>query len=228
MALSSSNPNHQQQSEDLKRALLDCVEQQKANILQYAECFYAKTSRCEQDYLQLCQQIVTELDKLFAMQDWDQSLFIRNSIKPLVALHAQAKQVLVEFNLQQAQTELQPTLAEGMQVVYVSLFQTQGHNLARWELILRAITKYVLGRPVYARLEDLQKMLRHKITKVNEAYAVVAVKQNLINSSNTLKDQYGSALLCLSDQAILTENIIEFVHEEKSYRYRNGMLRKNV
>ena len=228
MTFSLSNSARDLKSEALKQQLLDAVKQENFNFPEIAEKFYGEFQQTDADYIAILQNLIDLADRVLGKGDWEDSLFLRNTVKPLQALREQAQQTVdfIQYGNQQASND-QLALSDEATAIYISLFQSQGDDLQRWEMQLRSLPRYILGRPVYASEEFAQKLVRLKAIKTPEAYAKVAVEKSMLQDDGiSLKrtDRHGSELINLIPGAVKTQNILEFVHQGKRYYWRDGKL----
>ncbi len=229
MSFSAGSSNTAKAKEDvLKAHLLESLEREQKYFNELAEAFFAIKNRTEQHDLQYAQKIIETVDRLLEAGDWDSTLFLRGMIRPFKEMREDTLALIEELAGQSNRHEtLQTTLVEGTQVVFISLFSAQGHDLKQWELLLRSIDRYVLGRPIYQEEADVEKLVRLKTSKTSEAYIrVVVQKKNIQSDLFGVKrtDRHGSPLLLLAAHAVQPENIREFVHEGKHYDFRDGKL----
>ena len=232
MALNfTTDARAQFKNDDLKRRLLECVNNEKSNFLNLAEDFYGQQQRSEESYLQFCKAVIATIDNVLTAGDWEDSLFLRNTVKPLKKIREEALELLQQISGDTSNVKNSeiPTLSEDTVALYISIFQNNGHNLPQWELQLQSITSHLLGRPVYQNEEDMQKAIRLKLAQTSEAYIVVAVKRSAIQSElyqPQRLDRNGNPLVTLTDSAVSPENILEFVHQGKRYHFLKGRLFK--
>jgi intracellular multiplication protein IcmQ len=219
-------------SDLLKQQLIDCVQEEKADFMEIANAFYQQGYRTRKDYIVLTKAIVEAVDHVLVTQDWNESLFLRNALKPLKAIRQQASDLLKEATETAAQ---QPVTLRDLEkdeiLVYISIFQSQGHSLRKWELQLSSLRSHLLGRPVYEKEVDVVKVIRQKLIQTSEAYIVVAVKQaDIQDFAHQAKrvDRYDNALMTLQASAVQVENIFEFVHQDKRYFFSQGKLIEQV
>lgn len=187
----------------------------------------------DQELRKIAQKMVTLFEELFAACDWNSSLFIRNAVKPLHELHKEAEQILHQLSADasaakaQNQEILYPTARPGYIKVFISLYQSEGANLQKWQSVLKNMVGQVVNRPVYREEAHVLELLRSKSDAMRQAYAVVYVPEVTLISSYQGKasvDQFGHELLTLKDNAVKLENIIEFVHLGKRYPFVGGKL----
>ncbi len=215
--------------EELKRDLVrDMQEQQKISMQKLNE-FFVKEVHEESDYRQLARLVVDTVDSVLENKECDDSLFLRNTVKPLKEMRERALKLLVELEAQEASAEalLRPKLGPDMVPIYILVFQSQGYDLEKWAQLLRSIGSYVLGRPVYESETDVQKVIHIKMSQEQEGYVKVGVAQMALKASAELperEDRYGNRLLSLPAGSVSSENILEFVHGKKSYHFIKGEL----
>lgn len=211
--------------EALKRRLMECVDAQKNHFFETAERFYQKNRRSETDYRQLCESIIQAADQVLSADNWDDSLFLRSTLKPLKKIREQALEL--QKILGQSDNAMVPgkiDVNESSVQLYVSLYQANGHDLNQWAAQLASLSSYMVGRPIYQNESEAIQNIRSKISQLSESYVVVIVpKQKMIqdHQAKTRKDRLGNALISLLPDAMTQHKIIEFVHNEKHYHF-NG------
>jgi intracellular multiplication protein IcmQ len=159
------------------------------------------------------------IDRILQTGDWESSLFLRNTIRPVNNLRDKVVHLqTILLNEHAKQTIVAPEILAGRVPVYISLFQTEGLNLSRWAMQVRALANYVQGRPIYRVEEAVMQMIRSKLDGTNDAYVVVAIpKETIMIESTARLDRNGCELLNLSDHAVRDSQFIEFVHQQKRY-----------
>jgi intracellular multiplication protein IcmQ len=227
-AFSTTDVQHFKNDEQ-KYQLMNCLSEEKERFKKLAESYYTPVGSNDENYYQMCEEIIKTVDRVVASCDCENSLFLRSTVKPLRQLRQQAiltleaaGRVVKDFQLPKIEVNAET------QLVYISLFQSKGLELSQWELQLRSITSHVIGRPAYAEEEQVKKVLRQKLQQHNEAYIVVAIPKIKINMHAHLperRDHFGNVLLHLAANAVQVENIIEFVHQGVRYHfYKNKLI----
>jgi intracellular multiplication protein IcmQ len=214
-------------NEELKRHLVECVNEKKRNFVQLAEKFYHLNRRADTDYRQLCQSIIATIDQVLTTDDWETSLFLRNTLKPLRKLRDQAQELLIVMGDDVKTSYVAAPLAPNATKLYISLYQANGHDLKQWAAQLASLSSYMIGRPIYANEADVIQIIRTKLSQLSEAYVVVAVDRDKIitdSQSRARKDRLGHVLISLLPDAIASDKIVEFVHQGKHYAYRDQQL----
>lgn len=179
----------------------------------------------EKNLIELNQQVIEILTDLLQTGNWDASLFFRTAHKKLQDLLDEANTLAQEIQA----TALLETSDEklGHLKVYVSIYQSDPHNLVKWQNTLRSIKEYSITRPVYRDESHIQEMIRAKQASPNEAYVTIYIKEgDLIPpyAGKKIQDKFGHELLTVRDGSLLPENIVEFVHLGKKYAFKEGKL----
>lgn len=215
-------------NEALKQQLFDSVCHGKSQVSEIARTFYGKEQQTKEDYLAFSDAIVAEVDRVLEAGDWNDSLFLRNTVKPLEDIREEALNLQEQVRLSSGEQKLTLRDLEDDEVlVYISVFQSEGHNIKRWELQLNSLRRHLLGRPVYENEEDVRKVIRQKLIQISEAYVAVAIKRSDIqNFAHQVKrvDRRGNTLLTLKESAVQPENIFKFVHQEEQYYFSDSKL----
>ena len=111
--------------------------------------------------------------------------------------------------------------------VYVELYQSDGDNMDRWAMILKAIAVQAISRPIYQNEADVCSMIRAKQQPNKEGYAVVTVPDaDIMNPAISCKDSAGRPLVQIKSGTLKSENIIRFVHITGQYVWQNDRLIK--
>ncbi len=212
--------------EDNKRKLLESFESENQQLKVLLDQFYTQPNRTEQNYAEINEAILKAIDKLLGAGDWEGSLFLRNAAKPL----KQARDEIVK--LQQKMGAVtdniryeQPEITDDMQVVFVSIYQSGGYDLAQWEKQLASLANYTQGRPVYVSEDEVNRAIRAKLVPNAEAYIKVAIKKSrILTGLKPAYDRLHQPLLTLAEGAVIPRNILEFVHVGKHYLFVGGRL----
>lgn len=212
----------------VRRQLLADIEQENALFVEKLQEFSKDQTRAKEDYINLAKSVIASVDNILGRADYEESLFLRNAIRPLKRIREQAAELLVECDKQQqSEGYAVPMLQKDMVPVYIHLFQSQGHDLDSWAQLLRSLGRYVLGRPIYKQEEDVKSAIRAKMSNEQEGYVIVAVPAPLLEASNNAsprRDRFGNPLVTLPAGVIDTQHILEFVHGKKRYHFVKGGL----
>lgn len=190
--------------------------------LQHAmDQFHLAPKRNEAVCGEALRNVVKTIEQVMISGDWNTSLYLKSAVKPLQNLKEQAQQML-----QTLEKSNKAVVSHGPQEqevrVYISLYQSDGYEIEKWQGLLRSLPSCIQGRPVYHSEAHVQKALRLKPDAVNEAYAVVVVKKAaLMNGANFRRrlDPSGNDLLQLTPGAVQVDRIERFVHGHEQYRW---------
>lgn len=217
-------------SQDLKKKLLECLDRESRQFSEIARSYFNKEQLSVEDKTGLLRAVIETVNHVMSAGDWDSSLFLRNTLKPLMQIKGEAE---LELNKLTAKAEENVVAMQGVGVdemeVYISLFQSDGYNIGKWAMQLRSLERYIVGRPVYKTEEDMGKRLKLRAAAAaNEAYVAVIVKKTDVNPEgpSPLKDQFGHPLVTLKEVALKNGRILAFVHQDVRYRYIDGQLVK--
>ena len=222
------NMMFEQNKEEVRRQLREFTEQETEKFLEAAQTFYDQERRTQDQCLELTNAMITAIDNVLAAGDWESSLFLKNTIKPLKQLQAQALGVRRELLREQGLEEIpEYELKANEKKFFVSLYQADGHDLNKWAAQLGSIDSYMTGRPIYKNETDIQRAIRHKLLQTAEAYAVIVVDQSKVlggQFATEKKDRNGYALVTIEVNIVKAKDVIEFVHSGARYHYHNQHL----
>src|SRR5437867_2048280 len=87
--------------QDLKKKLIDCLNKESQQFSDIISAYLSKEKLSKEDRESLLQSVVTVVDQVLSAGDWDSSLFLRNTLKPLQAIKEEA---LIELDLLKTNT----------------------------------------------------------------------------------------------------------------------------
>ncbi len=211
-----------------RKHLLNRFQAEKQRIITVIEKFYSQQARNEANAIQTLEEMIVAFDRVLTAGDWNGSLFLRNTVKPLQNMRAEAQHLHEQLS-GKVKTEIfvPATLAPDMMKVYISIFQHKAHSVKDWEPQLRSLSQYILGRPIYQEETAARQAIRVKPVQTADAYVCVAVPKIAIQTGDFYPlqmDKQGNALLQLVPGAVRSENILEFVYQDKRYFYKDGKL----
>lgn len=215
----------QQQQIEQRKQLVNCVRTETKTIEQVTAMISQQGEVNKKACIDLLEQSLAAVDRVLQGGDWESSLFLRNTIKPIKALREKIVDLQHLLLNEQTKQLIAPSIPAGKIPVYIALFQTEGLNLSRWAMQVRSLANYVQGRPVYRTETAVMQMIRSKLDSTNDAYIVIAISPDqIVNESTPRLDRNGSELLTLVDHAVRNSEIIEFVHQQKRYCWLDSHL----
>lgn len=115
--------------------------------------------------------------------------------------------------------------------VYISLYQSQGSNLHKWQEVLASLVRYSMGRPIYKDESDVKAATHLADRNPNNAYVVIKVSPSavLLDSMEQPRlDRDGRKLIMLREGAIALHNIVRLVHTTGQYKLVGNFLVKQT
>lgn len=226
--MDSITPNlSDHKTQELRRKLLACLDREARQFSSVARTYFTCGQLSEEDRVGLLRAVIDTVNHVCDAGDWESSLFLRNTIKPLTQIKAEAETELAKLSAKAEDkvSEHAKPLSKDEVEVYVSLFQSDGYNISKWSLQLRSLDRYVVGRPVYGSETDVLARLRARGQAAgNEAYVIVVVKKTDVLPKGDSKDQYDYPLITLKEKALKSGRIIGFVHQGTRYQFVEGQL----
>lgn len=234
MALSFDNTaRHSESQNQFRQALLDMIKAERAAFKRLLDTYYASKDQTEANYAEVNEKLISSLERVFAFFNeggGESSLFLCNMVKPLKKSHADAVAIreAIKNKMAANDEDAEQDIPADSQVVYITLYQTEGHNIAKWEAQLRSLSSVIQTRPIYEQEEDAKKAVRARMSLNSEGYVSVIVKKSAIikaSGQKTRVDKSGRPLVVLMDATVSLEHIIEFALADQHYRFVNGKLK---
>ncbi len=171
------------------------------------------------------------LDEGIKEGPWQANLFLKGIKKKLEELRDQFAE---EVGLNQLKNGLEGTLTEQNNHttdVYISLYQSQGSNIHKWQEVIASLARYSMGRPIYKEEDDVRAATRLSDRNPNNAYVIVKVNADTIvpdSSEQSRYDREGRKLIMLREGAIFLHNIVRLVHTSGEYKLVGNFLVKQT
>lgn len=215
---------------ELKKRLLECIDREAKQFSESTRSYFEKESLSEEDKVGLLNAVIAAVDHVLTAEDWTSSLFLRTLIKPLVAIREEAEAELHHYHIKTGEKAhtVAPSAEDEIEV-YISLFQSDGYDMGKWALQLRALSRYVVGRPIYQNEADVLRWMQLRAFSPTEAYVAVIVKKRDIQTDpqrGQLKDRYDHPLFQLKETATQHGRVVAFVHQGVRYYFVDGELVK--
>jgi Dot/Icm secretion system protein IcmQ len=115
--------------------------------------------------------------------------------------------------------------------VYISLYQSQGSNIHKWQEVINSLVRYSTGRPIYESEEDVKAATHITDRNPNSAYVTVNVNPDAIWPDSLEQprcDREGRKLIMLREGAISLHNIVCLVHATGYYKLVGNFLVKQT
>jgi intracellular multiplication protein IcmQ len=171
------------------------------------------------------------LDEGIQCGPWQANLFLQGIKKKLEELRDQfVAHVDLEHYVDQKEN-FATALNQNVTEVYISLYQSQGVNIHKWQEVIISLVRYSIGRPIYQDEEDVKAATRLTDRNPNNAYVVVRVNSDAILPDSIEQprvDRAGRKLITLQEGAITLHNIVHLVHATGQYKFVGNFLVKQV
>src|SRR3989338_5803902 len=119
----------------MRERMLEAVKNEKNAFKKVLDEFYSKTQRDDTSYYEANLKVIETIDHILAAGDWEDSLFLRNTVRPLRELRAQAVALKEQLEAEQQVKEGQKSaLQPGQRLVYISVYQAGSGQLIQWEM----------------------------------------------------------------------------------------------
>ena len=219
--------DEKRQIDSERESLLEQFHKKNAQLVKAIDRFYAG-SPSSQARMVLCEEVMSLCRELIEAGDWSSSPFLTKVIRPVEEMFGRMENIQKELSSRMDNSVLahSPAPPTGKTSLFISIYQTQGRDIKQWELLLRSLSTFYLGRPVYDDIEKAQAWVRSKNDPSTEAFVEVWVNNSTILEAPTYQrcDKLGQKLVNLSQSALKTEDIVRFYHLNKCYDFKENIL----
>jgi Dot/Icm secretion system protein IcmQ len=178
-------------------------------------------------------QLIHGLDKVIAEGHWEGGLLFQAAGKKLRDLREKLQQEFsIDIDNEASPTEMKDILKQqsGLIEIFISLYNADGRNVKKWELVLASLTKQLVSHAIYKKEKDIKDTISAKENPINDAYVVAYVSEmDILTPSfrdKKLLDRFGHELISIKENALKNENITKLVHLSGEYSYHKGQLTK--
>lgn len=162
---------------------------------------------------------------------WHANLFLKGIKKKLEELRDQFESGIGLDQIKSEKLNYLANIDESAIEVYISLYQSQGNNLHKWQEVLSSLVSYSMGRPIYKDENDVKAATHLTDRNPNNAYVVIKVNSDAILSDSVEQprfDREGRKLIMLREGAIALHNIVRLVHTTGQYKFVGNFLVKQT
>ena len=182
--------------------------------------------------IQVALEIKKILDEGIGSGPWQGNLFLTGIKKKLEEIRDDfvAKVGLDQHHKQMASDVLAAKSADYTEV-YITLYQSQGSNMSKWQEVVISLVNYTMGRPIYYDETEARAAIRLNDRNLNHAYVVVKVPSDAILTHITdvpRTDREGRKLISLREAAIQLKNVVRLVHATGQYKWVRNFLVKQI
>lgn len=178
------------------------------------------------------QKVQEIMNQLLTEKDWEQASYLKILRQELEKIYSTfntlANQVYSQVNEEtEARAQFLNFDKSNFQLVYISIYSSEGENLDAWQRILFNLPKQFITRAIYENEYDVQDAIKQAPVFVNAAYVAVWVDKNAILSTEGFPpqlDKIGHQLLNLRDRSVQLNKIDYFWNNMSKYRWINDGL----
>lgn len=206
--------------EGLYQHLNDLVSERADLVRQAIKEYDAADDSLEKKSI-LNKSLIEHLDVILSEESWDDSLFLRNLIKPYRDIYKKAllERKVLDKKLSPPEV-IRKEINENQCEIFILLYQVDGYNISGWNKQIRMLVNSRVTRPVYSEEETIRKVLRARLQKPGDAYLVSIIdKEMVLQLEQGLRrvDRYQQPLVYLGNDALGEDCFLEFVHMGNRY-----------
>jgi hypothetical protein len=180
-------------------------------------------------HTEIANKVKEVIDGVLATGDWEHSLFLKTSAAKLRQLRVDAEKLSnTEVQSQNEITDKavsvdadskRRVVPAGYSQVFILLYQVDDTNLQSWYRTIETLIEHSVARPAYKEEAHAEEFIRSKASGIERnGYAIVNIKSDDFYEEEVPPvDAYGHQLFVLKENAIQMENVVEFVHANKSH-----------
>lgn len=211
----------------LRQRLIKCFEA-SGELIQGAVANYeGQEERTMEVRIDLSRRLLSIIDELLAYDDWGQSPFLTQLLKPTREMRESLVAFLGEQEvIKQRHGWRMPDCAASGREVYVLLYQANGSDMQAWADQLTDLMRTIMSRPIYGQRSHVEKVIRLRGYPDTDAYAVVHIDELHIQDNPSLekKDKWGQPLVRLKDILTGVEYIKAVIYQDATYELKDGCL----
>lgn len=212
----------------LREKLIRCFAASEELIAAAVENFESQPERTLESRLVLSRQLLSIIDQLLEYEDWGDSPFINQLLKPTRAKREELIK-FIEENGDKLPDDVwqKPVCPEGSQEVYALLYQAKGEDMQGWENQICDMHRNAVSRPLYATVEAVEKCIRLRGNQSTDGYVLLFLPENYLQSGESdVKDKYDQGLLQLRKTDLQPSFVQAFFHQGQIYRLQGNKLVK--
>ncbi|MAJ82513.1 MAG: hypothetical protein CMF41_06320 [Legionellales bacterium] len=175
------------------------------------------------------EQVYKDLLKLKDRKGWEMSNVMKVYYKRyLNVLNASRELYEAGQEYIEQKTDIRAMVTRpGYTKLFVVLYQVEGDNMLRWEIVLKSISTVSSGRPIFQD-ESAARQATTSTANPKTGYVAIWVDDLTIiqqPENSSLKDMHGNKIITIKNNALNSKNIIYFVHGMNvTYDYINNKL----
>lgn len=182
--------------------------------------------------IEVAREVKKILDQGIEEGPWQDSLFLKGIKKKLEEIRDKFEAGIGLDAFEGYGDNQNDALSQGLEnttEVYISLYQSQGRNIQKWQDVIVSLLRCATGRPIYKNEQEARSATHLADNNPNSAYVVLKVNKDAIladSSDQPRLDREGRKLLVLKEGSIKLQNIIRLVHASGDYKIVGNFLVK--
>ncbi len=177
--------------------------------------------------IKLYEDVKSALDLKMALDVWDSGPVMRLYRKRVARCRTDVANMLLKLKDRERHVEVKEKFVnerEGYQKVYIPLFQVEGRDMVRWEVVIKSLSTSLVGRAVFEDESAVEKYIRERDKGTQDGYVIAWVSTEEVNKSKAMSTG-GHTGIALSDHGFKQEDSLQFVHANSAvYDLRGGRL----
>ena len=212
----------------LREKLIRCFAASEELIAAAVENFESQPERTLESRLILSRQLLSIIDQLLEYEDWGDSPFINQLLKPTRAKKEELTKFIEENGDRLPSDVWQKSASpEGSKEVYALLYQASGEDMQGWENQICDLHRNAVSRPLYGTAEEVEKCIRLRGNQSTDGYVLLFLPENYLQEAEAeVKDKYDQNLLQLRKTDLQSSFVQAFFHQGQIYRLQGDKLVK--
>lgn len=212
----------------LREKLIRCFAASEELIAAAVENFESQPERTLESRLVLSRQLLSIIDQLLEYEDWGDSPFINQLLKPTRAKKEELTK-FIEENSDKLPNDIwqKPVCPEGSKEVYALLYQANGNDIQGWESQICDLHRNAVSRPLYDSEEAVQRCIRLRGNHSTDGYVLLFLPEGYLQpTEEPIKDKYDQELLQLRKTDLQASFVKAFFHQGQIYQLQENKLVK--
>ena len=186
--------------------------------------------------LHFSDELLRLLDHLIGNHDWRKTEVTKGMLKDLTQHRERVLSIRQKIEKMQKKTSSAASImgvssidSTKEMVVFVTLYQSKGKEMSVWNQLLSSLPISTINRPVYSDERSARRAIADRENLIGEGYAAVKIeKSELLPLDNIASrvDRLGQTLINVKQGALKSENILFFIHANKSRYYYDSRKKK--
>lgn len=164
--------------------------------------------------IELYEELKSAIDLKASLDGWDSGPVMRMYRRRLSSVRSSVSQMLSRLKSDCRQVEVKDKFIadrEGFQKVYISLHQSDGLDMVRWEVAIKILPSSLVGKRVFEDEASVREYISERGKSSQDGYVVAWVSADSLSAAKQLSKSSDHELV-LMDGAISHKDVVFFVH----------------